>query len=431
MAFTYIVNGTGTEQDPYLIENADCLKELLNTNVDCSNFYFKQTDDITLNDLEDFENWIDVAPSYIRPTPSATNLTNANVYDGDNHTIYGLYADTSYDNRMYFLFNTANKICNLKIKKSLILIKNFNCRFLSVFADNCFNFDNCETDTEISINGFTDTSYGLYVSVFCNNNADGEFKANNCKYYGNVKFKNSSGNCRFTGLFNIANNNFNNTNITYINKCCNIGSFISENSKVIEFDGVAYSATFAYYITECFNAMSFRFNYPNYSYRIDAYGLGRLTNSFMATDSYVLNSYNIGNLINETGSIANIAFCGITNGKANNCYNFGKIHIKVQDRTDTCRYVGSTGSENCYYCADDYDFTKENKYGASELTIDDFLKEESFTNWNFDDIWVIKEDRPHLMNNSENISSDEDDSSLLLIQLLYMKNIKRQRMYRR
>ncbi len=110
-------SGSGTEADPYLITNAKQLAGLakrVNGGLDYSGKYFKLTADILLNDTTNWQNWENQAPAnswtpigdYNATTPTSFSGT----FDGDGHTIAGLYiknydnGQTSYSNKYTGLF---------------------------------------------------------------------------------------------------------------------------------------------------------------------------------------------------------------------------------------------------------------------------------------------------------------------------------------
>jgi len=83
--------GTGTETDPYLIATLDNLLYLsTNTELWLSGIYFLQTADI---DASDTQNWNGGAG--FSPIGSDADHTYCGSYNGDNHTISGLYINRS------------------------------------------------------------------------------------------------------------------------------------------------------------------------------------------------------------------------------------------------------------------------------------------------------------------------------------------------
>lgn len=70
------------------------------------------TKDITLNELSDYENWKEEPPEH----PSLAVECFTGVFDGNGHTVYGLYSENGYG----LVKENSGEIKNLSIKNSLI-----------------------------------------------------------------------------------------------------------------------------------------------------------------------------------------------------------------------------------------------------------------------------------------------------------------------
>ncbi len=90
-------SGTGTEDDPYIIETASQLAYLANSNQSFSGKYIKLVNDIYLNDTTNWEDWETTAPANewvpigILSVDASNYLNFSGNFDGDKHTIYGIY----------------------------------------------------------------------------------------------------------------------------------------------------------------------------------------------------------------------------------------------------------------------------------------------------------------------------------------------------
>lgn len=90
--------GKGTKEEPYLIENAGHLALLAyifsedgkDLYWDYKGAYFKQIDDIVVNDLTDIENWNTKAPAYNWLPIGSYNVFDG-YYDGNGYQISGVY----------------------------------------------------------------------------------------------------------------------------------------------------------------------------------------------------------------------------------------------------------------------------------------------------------------------------------------------------
>ena len=142
------LTGCGTENDPYLITSANDLvymRDQVNsssnitttstceTSVQLANqAYYKQTVGIALNDTTNWKNWNENTTGLYEWEPigkfqriyNPDNNSIYNVffggYDGDNHTISGIYINTDDANTYYGFFGSISHIelKNLKVTKS-------------------------------------------------------------------------------------------------------------------------------------------------------------------------------------------------------------------------------------------------------------------------------------------------------------------------
>ena len=105
-AATAFAGGDGSESSPYEISSAEelqYLSDLLADKNDRTSEYRKKnyilTADISLNDTSDYANWSENGPEYDW-RPIGTEATFCGVFDGNGHTIRGLYmnADMEDDN---------------------------------------------------------------------------------------------------------------------------------------------------------------------------------------------------------------------------------------------------------------------------------------------------------------------------------------------
>lgn len=129
--------GSGTEADPYQISNAAELALLGQKLIDeaesfdtlYTNASYILTADIALNDTDDFDNWAESAPEYGWEPIGRTSEAFAGTFDGNGHTVSGMYiyadADTEedYNDRTYGLFaHSTGTIRNLKLEHSYICV---------------------------------------------------------------------------------------------------------------------------------------------------------------------------------------------------------------------------------------------------------------------------------------------------------------------
>ena len=96
-----VFKGSGTEEDPYQIENGSQLAYVVSTDLD-DGLYYKLVNDIKLNDTSDSQ-WIKGATSWVWG-----NIRFIGNFDGDGHTVDGLYYNGSQ--------NKFDKLGFIKVK---------------------------------------------------------------------------------------------------------------------------------------------------------------------------------------------------------------------------------------------------------------------------------------------------------------------------
>lgn len=125
--------GSGTEMDPYQINEASQLvlmaQKIAVGESDYSNAHYILTEDISLNETGNFDNWSVEAPACIWEPIGRTSDSFNGVFDGKDHVISGIYiyADSNAEenayHRYYGLFaRVSGSVKNLVIDKSYIAV---------------------------------------------------------------------------------------------------------------------------------------------------------------------------------------------------------------------------------------------------------------------------------------------------------------------
>ena len=125
--------GSGTQGAPYLISNGAQLAKLaqdVNGGNNYSGKYFKLTNDIWLNNTDGWRNW-GANPSGLNKWTAIGYIDNnriafAGTFDGDGHTVRGLYINNNTEDKSQGLFGYIDyqaTIKNLKIAESLVYSK--------------------------------------------------------------------------------------------------------------------------------------------------------------------------------------------------------------------------------------------------------------------------------------------------------------------
>ncbi len=164
--------GAGTEEDPYKISNAAELALLgqiyeIEAETDPGDervapyykAYYILTDDIVINEVADGEDWSDITPEYAW-LPIGFHSGFHGVFDGDGHTVSGLYIYTNYSERndtstgnSYGLFGiNYGTIKNINLDKAYICVGGYSSDVggiagTSSLADN--SIVNCNVNADI------------------------------------------------------------------------------------------------------------------------------------------------------------------------------------------------------------------------------------------------------------------------------------------
>ena len=136
--------GNGTEQTPYLISTAQQLADLsYMVNEDISSYkgkYFKMTRDITLNDIEFGDDHKPTNPGSLKKWmhigfwSELSNTGFEGIFDGDNHTVKGIYNVVGLENEMlseaFGLFGVLEDaiVRNVNITDSYLECSSWRCR---------------------------------------------------------------------------------------------------------------------------------------------------------------------------------------------------------------------------------------------------------------------------------------------------------------
>ena len=142
--------GSGTEDDPYQIATAEQLALLVNDDSDGK--YYKLTSDIYLNDVSS-DDWTASAQNW-----DDTQQRFKGSFDGDGHTIYGLYYNGSTNYAGLFCFVQSNKIPveikNIRLSKVSITTSGDYAGAFAGFEYNNgtgYTYTNCIVDDSVSV----------------------------------------------------------------------------------------------------------------------------------------------------------------------------------------------------------------------------------------------------------------------------------------
>lgn len=164
--------GSGTAQDPYLIENGAQLAHM------GSSGHYKLTADIYLNDSSDWESWsAQKGPAHVWKPLWGGTTSFSGTLDGAGHTIYGLYTVSSGENTGLIGQIWYGTVKDLSIAQSAVF--GGTATGAVAGAANCADLSNCTNSGLVSASG-TGTG-GIAGTVY------GEPGLRNCANSGTVQ----------------------------------------------------------------------------------------------------------------------------------------------------------------------------------------------------------------------------------------------------
>ena len=223
---TKIEKGSGTKEDPYLVETgADLYYVVQNATVG----YFKITKDIYLNNVsgDDWENNLKT-----KWAPARSNFKG--ILNGDGHTIYGLYNDAGSKMGLFLELKAGATVENLKISRSK-LNNTSSGRFAGAICglvNESATFKNCAVDETVSVNA-KDFAGGIAGAA----SLKGEVKFEGCYSVATVAGTYAA------GFVANAWNGGSKEKIVINNSYCINGFFVSKNDGVNTYVSNAYSTS--------------------------------------------------------------------------------------------------------------------------------------------------------------------------------------------
>ena len=357
-------HGTGTEADPFLIENARQLAYLayrVNNGLDAGgghvsnhDLHYKLMVDVNLNGSENFQ-W----------TPIGYWNSNTDYqcfggcFDGNEHMVSGLYINSSAIRVGLFGNTDGTTISNLSVTNGQVTsTSSSRAGGIIGFANGTTNVTNCHYVGNVSGG---DSSYcgGIVGYVYYNNNSNAVVI--NCHHSGNI----NGGYSSYCGGI-VGGGSY----LLTISNCFNGGSVVA-NGYTSSCGGIVANANYSGTITNCYNTGD-----------VSA-GSGGNTNShkycggiagFSGDSNLIVNCYNTGNL-SASGyncSIGGVVGYSTSTGTTNNCYylntcggnnTYGGLPLS-SDAMQSLEFVEAL---NAGLCAWEYDYNNMN-FGYPILT---------------------------------------------------------------
>lgn len=391
--------GSGTEEDPYTISTAQELADLayVVNNDDNENpvYYgkcFKLTADIDLNPgftstADGFtgdgtpQAWTPIG--YLLPL-LATQVPFVGKFDGDHHTISGLYIPEGGSNTTAGLFGFVadGGIYDVKIANSYIKGRgsreNGNGAIISygypmigfVAAVNCTTIDNCHvSDSYIDSTALTDSLNGTGGVIGENYGALSSIL--NCSFSGGIKAMYSGAICPYIGGI-VGDNN------GYVYSCVNYGSVYSDMDKIggiVGMNNVPDEEDMennAGVVEKCIN-------HGTVSGGDYAGGIVGMSESWWTDGTaYIKNCKNYGEVkivgeLTSTSVLQNGGIVGYCNDtEVIGCYNYANVETNAAEDCSGAiagKLYGTTVLKNCGYVQNDTINTGLNIYGSKHTDV--------------------------------------------------------------
>ena len=365
----YLLDGEGTEENPYKIYTLDDLITALAIMESSHTDYFELCNDIVINDISDFDAWGEKTDELtVLPYGYASNDS----FNGNGHSLTGLYGSQLFD----VVNNSA--IYDLNINSAYI-----NSRAQGVLFNNAYGTTNIR---HCSVTGKTvfNNSGMMYGGI--GGSTDETTIIENCINAANIKVISSNGDAYVGGIL---------SNGSGIANCVNSGDISIENRSDNAGIGVVCGIGNADNVFGCINSGNISVN------GFEDVGCAGIS-SKAKTLKYCTNSGDIS----VSGGIATAGGIVIDGTDVTDCINVGDIPAAGkygpiapsfcydEDQGKTVPITDLSGTfSNCYFLGNDYN--SEDTYGKA-LTDSELLNTGSFDGFDFEYVWTMGEKCPLL-----------------------------------
>lgn len=384
--------GTGTEADPFLIENAQQLAYLayrVNNGLDAGgghvsnhDYHYKLMVDVNLNGSETFQ-W---TPIGYWNSGSDYQCFGGH-FDGNRHAVLGLYINSSANRVGFFGYVDGVTIENFNVSGDTIATTNSIAGGIVGAGDGTIVITNCYNMCNISSNSSVATAYSGGIIGYASSAT-----ITNCYNKGDVSVyywtsASTGSSVNSGGVLGFADSS------TTISDCYNMGN-VSSICSSLAWDyarsgGILGCATLAN-ITNCYNTGNISTESPEYSYCGGVFG--HSSNSVNIT-----NCYNSGS-VSSISPNYNLAYSGGVLGigtsvSITNSYNVGTT-TSTNYNGGLIGYMNSGTASNSYYLST---CGGSNTYGGEPKT-DVYMKSAEFVEVLNEGTFSWRQDTPPYMN---------------------------------
>ena len=348
--------GSGTESDPYIIPDLEMLefyRDMINAEGDSKYniAHYKLTADINLDGSEDNQ-W--------EPIGGSKNRAFTGTFDGDEHTISGLYINNG-DSVYAGLFGYVGRggmIRDLTVEGEITISGSTSCvggiagfvrssgqvgiSVLTDSDDSKTEIIDCTSKVTINVtyNGLSGLSVGGIVG------SCGGATISGCKNCGDVSVVGT----RESDIVNIGGIVGYSGSSTIIRNCCNTGAVSVQDADYVYAGGVmGYNNEYSD-VSNCYNTGAVS------AQNVEDAALGGVVGyNYDDDESTVSNCYNTGAVNAEDAEYANLGgVVGENDGSVSNCYNTGDLTAENVEYASVGGVVGENDDavSNCYNTGD-------------------------------------------------------------------------------
>lgn len=162
---TKYAGGSGTENDPYIIETPEQLAKLVKE-ANTANKYYKLACDIRINDTSK-DNWQDNAKQWYGYNKAAEFPgTFAGTLDGDGHKIIGLYYNSNHYYVGLFVAMKNATVKNITLSQGYMATSNAtgNISAFTGYVGGAINYSGCVIEDSVTISGAEASGFGSWGS---------------------------------------------------------------------------------------------------------------------------------------------------------------------------------------------------------------------------------------------------------------------------
>ena len=353
------------------------------------------------------------------PIGSGENRAFTGTFDGDEHTISGLYINNG-DSVYAGLFGYVGRggmIKGLTVEGKITISGSTSC--VGGIAGRVDSYQTSEVgvlaDSNDTETGIIDCTSNVTINVTYNGSSGlsvggivgscGGATISGCKNCGDVSVVGTRGeydiDVNIGGIVGYSGSS------TIIRNCCNTGAVSVQDADYADLGGIIGESRTDRYVDSCYNtgAVSVR--------NTEDAALGGVVGYNYDDDdeSTVSKCYNTGAVNAEDAEYANLGgVVGENDGSVSNCYNTGTVSGN-ENIGGVAGHIYNDTLSSCYYLEQDnlpgIGYGGHSDDDASPLTKEEFADTYSFTDWDFANTWTIADmggfERPVLIDNKETV----------------------------